>query len=78
MCRYMTSSEQLMVAIENERPLLDQPLNDVLSWQRPEASAGCYCEPASRNHKWGLVLETIHYALARTPPGAPAAGETAS
>jgi hypothetical protein len=30
------------------------------------ASAGCYCEPESRLHKWGLVLETIHYALART------------
>jgi hypothetical protein len=28
--------------------------------------AGCYCEPDSRQHKWGLVLETIHYALART------------
>ena len=26
--------------------------------------AGCYCEPASRKHKWGLVLETIHFALA--------------
>jgi hypothetical protein len=77
MCRYMTSSEQLMVAIENERPLLDQPLNDVLSWQRPEASAGCYCEPASRKHKWGLVLETIHYALARAPQRAAAAEETA-
>jgi hypothetical protein len=25
--------------------------------------AGCYCEPNSRKHKWGLVLETIHYAL---------------
>jgi hypothetical protein len=25
--------------------------------------AGCYCDAASRQHKWGLVLETIHYAL---------------
>ena len=32
--------------------------------QRPAAGAGCYCEPTSRKHKWGLVLETIHYALA--------------
>jgi hypothetical protein len=24
---------------------------------------GCYCEASSRDHKWGLVLETIHYAL---------------
>ncbi len=63
MCRYMSNAEHLMVAIDHERPLLGQPLNDVLSWDRPAAGAGCYCEPKSRKHKWGLVLETIHYAL---------------
>jgi hypothetical protein len=67
MCRYMTNAEHLMVAIDHEKPLLGRPLNDVLTWQRSNtaavASAGCYCEPASRKHKWGLVLETIHYAL---------------
>jgi hypothetical protein len=63
MCRYMTNAEHLMVAIDHEKPLLGQPLNDVIAWQRPVNNAGCYCEPASRKHKWGLVLETIHYAL---------------
>jgi hypothetical protein len=29
----------------------------------PASPAGCYCDAASRQHKWGLVLETIHYAL---------------
>jgi len=38
-------------------------LNAVLSWRRAACAAGCYCEPSSREHKWGLVLETIHYAL---------------
>jgi len=52
-----------MVAIDQEKPLLGQRLNDVLTWQRAADSAGCYCEPASRKHKWGLVLETLHYAL---------------
>jgi len=52
-----------MVAIEREKPLLGQKLNDVIAWQRPLNGAGCYCEPNSRKHKWGLVLETIHYAL---------------
>ena len=33
------------------------------SWRREPSAAGCYCEAASRDHKWGLVLETIHYAL---------------
>jgi len=63
MCRYMNNAEHLIVAIDREKPLLGQPLNDILTWQRPNDLAGCYCEPASRKHKWGLVLETIHYAL---------------
>ena len=63
MCRYMNNAEHLMVAIEQEKPLLGQKLNDVLAWQRPAMGAGCYCEPGSRKHKWGIVLETIHYAL---------------
>jgi hypothetical protein len=61
----MTNSEHLMVAIDHEKPLLGQRLNDVLTWQRPLIGPACHCEPASRKHKWGLVLETIHYALAR-------------
>jgi hypothetical protein len=65
MCRYMNNAEHLMVAIEREKPLVGHSLNDVLSWQRQNDLAGCYCEPASRKHKWGLVLETIHYALAQ-------------
>jgi hypothetical protein len=63
MCGYIKDAERLMTAIEQDRPLADQPLNNVLAWQRPASSTGCYCEPASREHKWGLVLETIHYAL---------------
>lgn len=65
MCRYMSNSEHLMVAIAQDKPLLGKPLNELLAWQRPLMGAGCYCEPASRKHKWGLVLETIHYALVR-------------
>jgi len=65
MCRYMSNREHLLAAIERERPLHGRPLNDVLTWQRPAYGAGCYCEPDSRHHKWGLVLETIHYVLAR-------------
>jgi hypothetical protein len=69
MCRYMNNAEHLMVAIEREKPLLGQKLNDVITWQRPLNGAGCYCEPTSRKHKWGLVLETIHYALAQRERG---------
>jgi hypothetical protein len=63
MCEYLNDPEQLMDAIDREKPLLGERLNDVLAWQRKPSAAGCYCESASREHKWGLVLETIHYAL---------------
>jgi hypothetical protein len=64
MCRYISDGEPLMAAIAAERPLQGRPLDDVVRWTRPSSPAGCYCEPYSRQHKWGLVLETIHYALA--------------
>ena len=62
MCQY---AESLMNSIDHENPLAGRPLADVLSWRRPASPAGCYCETASRDHKWGLVLETIHYALCK-------------
>ena len=65
MCRYLEDPALLMAAIEREKPLSGERLNKVLSWQREPSGAGCHCDAASRDHKWGLVLETIHYALAQ-------------
>jgi hypothetical protein len=63
MCRYLESPDRLMTNIELEKPLLGEPLNNVLTWDAAQSAAGCYCELADRLHKWRLVLETIHYAL---------------
>ncbi len=63
MCEYLQNPEGLTHAIRTEKPLLGRPLDDVLAWKRPYSPAGCYCDADSRNHKWGLVLEVIHYAL---------------
>lgn len=63
MCRYLESPEQMMAAIELEKPLLGEPLNRVLEWEPAQSAAGCYCELGDRLHKWRLVLETIHFAL---------------
>ncbi len=63
MCQYLDNPSQLMATIDREKPLGGERLNAVLSWQRKPSAAGCYCESSSREHKWGLVLETIHYAL---------------
>jgi len=63
MCQYQTGAGALMNAIDREKPLLGQPLASIFAWRRGSIPAGCYCDAASREHKWGLVLETIHYAL---------------
>jgi hypothetical protein len=64
MCRYLSHRDDLMATIGRERPLEGRRLNDVIGWARPACASGCYCEADARQHKWGLVLETIHYALA--------------
>ncbi|HXB73946.1 MAG TPA: hypothetical protein VNY05_37250 [Candidatus Acidoferrales bacterium] len=70
MCGYLDHAAELMAAIQRERPLAGQRLDGVLSWPREACAAGCYCDPAARQHKWGLVLETIHYALEQEACGA--------
>jgi hypothetical protein len=65
MCKYIEDAPKLMTAIDTEKPLSGERLNSILNWRRGVNAAGCFCEAASREHKWGLVLETIHYALAQ-------------
>jgi hypothetical protein len=65
MCEYLQDSETLMSNIENEKPLLNKNLNEILEWKRPFNPEGCYCNSDSREHKWGLVLEVLHYKLAQ-------------
>jgi len=65
MCTYVSDSKGLMQTIAGEKPLLGRPLNDVLGWSRCAAPSGCHCSTDTRTHKWGLVLEAIHFALAR-------------
>ena len=66
MCQFISNPEEIMAAISTGKPLHGKPIGDVLSWRRPSCPAGCYCDAASRDHKWGLVLETIHYALKKS------------
>ncbi|MGC2297972.1 MAG: hypothetical protein WA476_04155 [Acidobacteriaceae bacterium] len=63
MCQFIEDPMRLMGAIDREKPLSGERLNAILKWEREPSGAGCFCEAASRDHKWGLVLETIHYAL---------------
>jgi hypothetical protein len=70
MCQYVADAPGLMATIGREKPMLGQPLSSVLAWRRQASPAGCYCDASSREHKWGLVLETIHYALHHGENGA--------
>jgi hypothetical protein len=84
MCRFLEEGDRLLATISAEQPLAGARIDDVLAWKRPVCAAACYCDPDSRQHKWGLVLETIHFALAQRergdasqPSAAPRSGEGA-
>jgi hypothetical protein len=62
-CEYLKDAASFVRAIAEEKPLLGRPLNDVLAWERAFSPSGCFCDADRRAHKWGLVLEVIHYAL---------------
>lgn len=64
-CEYLNNATALMRSIASEKPLLGRPLNDILTWQRTANPAGCFCDLERRLHKWGIVYEVIHHALAQ-------------
>lgn len=76
MCAYLSDGEKLMQQIAAPPPVVGQPLDAVLNWQREPAPSGCYCTAASRTHKWGLALEAIHFALARSLQSAAARADS--
>jgi hypothetical protein len=65
MCEYLKDPDEFTRRTSSEKPLLGRALNDVLAWTRSPNPAGCQCDAGSREHKWGLVFEVIHYALAQ-------------
>jgi hypothetical protein len=69
MCDYLEQGDSFIAMIADESPLLGKPLDDVLRWERQFSPSGCFCDSSSREHKWGLVLEVIHYALANKNNG---------
>ena len=64
-CAYLRNPEKTLASIAEPPPLVGQPLDNVLAWQRETRQSGCYCDSTSRAHKWGLALETIHFALSQ-------------
>ncbi len=65
MCSALENPELAMIQIQHEKPLLDQPLDDVLEWEPNLMPSGCLCSRAGRLHKWRLALQTLHYRLVK-------------
>ena len=63
-CQFLDEGNRFLKTSEDEKPLLGQPLGDALHWSPPESPAACLCDIESRNHKWKLVLQTLHFGLA--------------
>ncbi len=65
MCEYLKLKTRFSDMIAGERPLLGEPLDAVRDWDLPGNHSGCYCDAGGRNHKWRIVYEVVHYALAQ-------------
>lgn len=72
-CAWLRDPDATRARIAEPPPVVGQPLDSILTWQRENRQSGCYCDASSRAHKWGLALETLHYALhsASAPQGNP-------
>ena len=65
MCEFLKNPEDFMARVRGDQPLVGHPLAAALTWERGSNPAGCHCLPESRSHKWGLVFEVLHFALAQ-------------
>jgi hypothetical protein len=63
MCAYLDNPDRFMSQLKSHRPLAGRTLHEALTWRTPISPAGCLCTRASQDHKWRIVLQTIHYAL---------------
>ena len=63
MCEFIDNGDALMKSLATEAPLIGMPLDEVFAWTREFSPSGCYCKKESRDYKWGLVFEVLHYSL---------------
>jgi hypothetical protein len=62
-CAYLDNPTQHVAEIESYQPLVGRSLHEALTWWPEVSPAGCLCTRASQDHKWQIVLQTIHYAI---------------
>ena len=65
MCQYIKDPTGLMDRIQTHQDFVGKSLNSIFDWEREYNPSACFCDKSSRDYKWGMVLEVIHYALAK-------------
>ena len=63
MCSYLEDADGVIASLDEEHPLEGCQLDMVLRWNPQISPSGCLCKGSDRNHKWRIVLQTIHYTL---------------
>jgi hypothetical protein len=71
MCSYLQDAEAILEKIRVPPALHDSSLAKVLEWSPQASPAGCLCAQSSRDHKWRIVLQTLHYSLLNESRGTP-------
>ena len=65
MCSYVEKGEEALAPVKEERALVGMPLDEVVKWDPMIVPAGCLCSISNRNHKWRIVLQSLHYWMAQ-------------
>ena len=62
-CSAKSNKDRMERMVTQDRPLIGKRWDEILKWDPTTEPAGCLCTPASRNHKWKIVVQTMHSAL---------------
>ena len=62
-CAFREGPEAFISSMEEPPALVGETLGVALAWEPDESPAACLCTAANRNHKWKIVLQTLHHAL---------------
>ena len=62
MCGYLADPERMKAAFDKQ-PWRGRRLDDAVGQSGEISPSGCLCLESNRNHKWSIVLHTLHYHL---------------
>ena len=63
MCSCLEDPDGFPQAMISAPDFIGQTLSQILDWNPLVEPAGCLCRQPSRDHKWKIALQTVHYKL---------------